>query len=52
MGGMTNEQFNSYKLRLLRELEYAWAEIEEKKEPHILWQLIEDLRGELKIVIN
>jgi len=46
--GMSNEQFDSYKTRLLRELELALSEIEEKNEHKILGQLINDLRGELK----
>ena len=46
--GMTNEQFDSYKTRLLRELELALSEVETKKESKILSQLIMDLKGELK----
>ena len=50
MGGMTNEQFDSYKKRLLRELE----DIEEQhkldnlKESKKLKRLIEDIREELR----
>ena len=41
--GMTNEQFDSYKKRLLRELEDIAAETPNPK----LQRLIEDLREEL-----
>jgi hypothetical protein len=45
--GMTNEQFDSYKTRLLRELERVKAEQVNDNSP-TLEQLITDLKGELK----
>jgi len=44
--GMTNEQFDSYKTRILRDLERIQKSIPEKNED--LEQLIADLKAELK----
>jgi hypothetical protein len=44
--GMSNEQFDSYKTRILRELERAKEEVEAKSPT--LEQLISDLKSELK----
>jgi len=47
--GMSNEQFDSYKTRLLRELERVQAELESSGGGNpTLAVLINDLRSELK----
>ena len=45
---MTNEQFDSYKKMLLRQLEDAAEEISNPKEKVKLMRLIDDLREELR----
>jgi len=46
--GMTNEQFDSYKTQLVRNLQHAQKEMAENGKSETLDQLIEDLKSELK----
>jgi len=46
--GMTNEQFDAYKMLLLRCLERVVEELENEGESKTLDQLISDLKRELK----
>ena len=46
--GMTNEQFDAYKTSVLRNLERAIKEMEEKGESETLKQIVADLKSELK----
>ena len=46
--GMTDDQFNSYKKRILRELERAIVVMPTGREKDDLQQLIDDLREELR----
>ena len=46
--GMSNEQFDAYKTRILRDLERIKKEIPENSESETLNQLIDDLKSELK----
>jgi len=47
--GMSNEQFDAYKTRILRDLERAEEELKDAPvKSKSLQQLIEDLRAELK----
>jgi len=46
--GMTNEQFDSYKTQILRNLQRAIVEMEAEGKSETLKQLVDDLKGELK----
>lgn len=46
--GMSNEQFDSYKTQLVRNLQRAQKEVEESGKSETLDQVVSDLIGELQ----
>ena len=46
--GMSDKQFEAYQKAILRRLETAEREIEERKEPEELRRIIQDLKDELQ----
>ena len=46
--GMSNEQFDSYKNAILRQLERAMEEVQKEGKSKTLEQVVDDMRSELK----